>query len=253
MYFDTHAHYDCENFDEDRMELLQSMPQLGVDLIVDPGCNEASSRKAIELAETFDFVYAAVGWHPSDLIDEGYTEESLETIRELAKHPKVVAIGEIGLDYYWDKSYIDLQKDVLSKQIRLAQELDLPVIIHDREAHGDILELVKQYDVPGVFHCYSGSVEMAKILLDRGWYLGFDGPVTYKNNRKQGEVVAMCPLDRMLIETDSPYLSPTPLRGTRNNSGNLRYVVDKLAEIKGLSHEEMAAITKENGRRLFRI
>lgn len=253
MFFDTHAHYDSEQFDADRMECLAAMSAQNVGLIVNPGCNEETSKVAVSLAETFDFVYAAVGWHPSDLIECGWNEESLNHIRTLAKHPKVVAIGEIGLDYYWDKSYIDLQKQVFRQQIELAQELSLPVIIHDREAHGDSLEIVKSYDIPGVFHCYSGSCEMAKELLDRGWYLGFDGPITYKNNRKQLEVLEMCPLDRILIETDSPYLTPVPHRRERNQSGFLTHVVDKIAELKGLSPEEIAAITMENGRRLFGI
>ena len=189
MFFDTHAHYDSYKFNADRMEILSSMPEQNVSLIINPGCEEQSSKEAIALAEAFPYVYAAVGWHPSDLIESGWNEGSLDNVRQLAKHPKVVAIGEIGLDYYWDKTYIDLQKQVLRQQMELALELDLPVIIHDREAHGDILEIAKEYDIPGVFHCYSGSPEMAKELLKRGWYLGFDGPITYKNNRKQAEVL----------------------------------------------------------------
>ena len=253
MFFDTHAHYDSYKFNADRMDVLASMPEQNVSLILNPGCEEQSSKEAIALAEAFPYVYAAVGWHPSDLIESGWNEDSLERIRQLAKHPKVVAIGEIGLDYYWDKTYIDLQKQVLRQQMDLALELGLPVIIHDREAHGDILEIAKEYDIPGVFHCFSGSPEMAKELLKRGWYLGFDGPITYKNNRKQAEVLEICPLDRILIETDSPYLTPVPHRGERNQSGYLQYVVEKIAEIKGLSPQDVAAITMENGRRLFHI
>ena len=253
MFFDTHAHYDSHKFDSDRMEMLASMPEQNVSLIVNPGCDEISSQTAIRLAEAFSFVYAAVGWHPSDLIDGGWNEQSLDNLRQLAKHPKVVAIGEIGLDYYWDKTYIDLQHKALRAQMDLALELNLPVIIHDREAHGDILSIAKEYDIPGVFHCYSGSPEMAKELLKRGWYLGFDGPVTYKNNRKQLEVLEVTPLDRILIETDSPYLTPEPFRGKRNDSAKLQYVAAKIGEVKGISMEEAAAITMENGRRLFGI
>ncbi|MDD6503662.1 MAG: TatD family hydrolase [Oscillospiraceae bacterium] len=253
MYFDTHAHYDSHKFDDDRDAVLSSLPGLGVDFVVDPGCDEASSRAAIALAEQYDFVYAAVGWHPQDLKDSWH-DGGLAVIRELAKHPKVVAIGEIGLDYYWDRTYTDLQKEVLRLQLALAVELDLPVSFHDREAHGDSLAIAKEFPaVRGVFHCFSGSPEMARQLLDLGWYLGFDGPVTFKNNRKLREVLEICPLDRILIETDSPYLTPEPLRGTRNHSGNLQYINERIAEIKGVSPEEMAAITTENGRRLFRI
>ncbi len=253
MFFDTHAHYDSRQFDADRMSLLASMPMNNVSLILNPGCDEDSSRTAVALAEAFPFVYAAVGWHPSDLVESGWNDGRIDTLRTLARHPKVVAIGEIGLDYYWDKTYIDLQKQALRAQIELALELQLPVIIHDREAHGDILDIVKEYDVPGVFHCYSGSPEMAKELLKRGWYLGFDGPITYKNNRKQQEVLEICPMDRILIETDSPYLTPVPFRGKRNHSGHLQYIAEKIGEIKGMTTEEVAAATLENGRRLFRI
>lgn len=253
MFFDTHAHYDSHKFESDRMEVLASMPAHNVSLIVNPGCDEASSKEAIALAEAFPFVYAAIGWHPSDLIDSGWNDASIDNLRQLAKHTKVVAIGEIGLDYYWDKTYIDLQKQAMRAQMDLALDLGLPVIIHDREAHGDILEIVKEYDIAGVLHCYSGSPEMAKELLQRGWYLGFDGPVTYKNNRKQLEVLEICPLDRILIETDSPYLTPEPFRGKRNHSGNLQYIAAKIGEVKGISMEEAAAASMENGRRLFRI
>ena len=253
MFFDTHAHYDSHKFDSDRMEMLASMPENNVSLIVNPGCDIVTSRTAVSLADRFPFVYAAIGWHPSDLIDGGWNEGSIDELRQLAKHPKVVAIGEIGLDYYWDKTYIELQHKALRAQMDLALELGLPVIIHDREAHGDILEIAKEYDIPGVFHCYSGSPEMAKELLKRGWYLGFDGPITYKNNRKQLEVLEVTPLDRILIETDSPYLTPEPFRGKRNDSAKLQYIAAKIGEVKGISMEEAAAATMENGRRLFRI
>ncbi len=252
MYFDTHAHYDSGAFNDDRATLLASMPQNGVELIVNPGCDLISSKKAIELAESFDFVYAAVGWHPEDI--DKLSDEAFEELKELAEHPKCVAIGEIGLDYYRDASHKEEQKELFCRQIELAIKLEKPVIIHDREAHGDCMEIVRRYPVlKGVFHCYSGSVEMAQELLKMGYYLGFDGPVTYKNARKALEVLEMCPIERVLIETDSPYLSPVPNRGKRNDSRNLVYVAEKIAEIKGLDAQEVARITVENGRRLFGI
>lgn len=252
MYFDTHAHYDDKAFDEDREELLQKLESADVELIIDPGCDMDSSCKALELAERFSYVYAAVGLHPEEL--EKHGPDALDKVRELAGHPKCVAIGEIGLDYYWDASHKEEQKELFRRQIELALELDKPVIVHDREAHGDCLEIVRDYPgLRGVFHCYSGSGEMAKELLKLGWYLGFDGPITYKNARKALEVLELCPVDRMLIETDSPYLSPVPMRGKRNDSSNLRYVVEKIALIKELSHEEIAALTMANGCRLFGI
>lgn len=252
MYFDTHAHYDDKAFDEDRFPLLSRLNSEGVDYILDPGCDLASSRAAIALAERFDFVYAAVGFHPEEL--DQYDREGFCQLVKLAAHPKCVAIGEIGLDYYWDASHKEEQKALFRRQIDLALALDKPVIIHDREAHGDCMEIVRDYPgLRGVFHCYSGSAEMAEELLKRGWYLGFDGPVTYKNARKALEVLALCPLERILIETDSPYLSPVPLRGKRNDSGNLPYIVDKIAEIKGLRHEDVAAAAMANGCRLFGI
>ena len=253
MFFYTHAHYDSDRFDSDRSAVLSALPGLGVDLVIDPGCDEVSSKAAVALAEEYAFLYAAVGWQPQEL-KESYYDGALDVIRQLAAHPKVVAIGEIGLDYYWDTSYNEFQQEILREQFRLAEELDLPVIFHDREAHGDSLAIVREFpNVRGVFHCYSGSAEMAKVLLDLGWYLGFDGPVTYKNAKKHREVLEICPMDRILIETDSPYLSPEPKRGTRNHSGNLELINAKLAEIKGVSPEEMARITMENGRRLFRL
>ena len=253
LIFDTHAHYDDEAFDADREELLASMPENGVGLIVDPGCDLESSRRAVEIAEKYPHVYAAVGWHPENCAP--YTSESLDTLRAWAKSPKVVAIGEIGLDYYWPENPPhDFQQQVFRAQLELALELDLPVIVHDREAHGDSLAIVKEYPaLRGVFHCYSGSVEMARELLALGWYLGFDGPVTYKNARKTVEVAEMVPLDRILIETDSPYMSPVPLRGKRNDSRNVFYIAEKLAQIKGMTTEELARLTMENGKSLFGI
>ena len=251
MYFDTHAHYDDKAFDNDRNALLTRMNDEGVDYILDPGCDLASSRAAIALAERFDFVYAAVGFHPEEL--EGYSEEAFQQMEALAAHPKCVAIGEIGLDYYWaENPPKEFQQPVFRRQLELARERDLPVSIHDREAHGDSLAIVLEYpEVRGVFHCFSGSPEMAAELLKRGWYLGFDGPITYKNAKRAPEVAAITPLDRIVVETDSPYLTPVPFRGKRNDSRYLPYVIEKLAEWKGVSPEEMTDLTWKNGKRLF--
>ena len=253
MIFDTHAHYDDEAFDTDRSALLAAMPAQGVGLILDPGCDMDSSRRAMELARQFPHVYAAVGWHPENCA--AYTEESLNTLRMWAQEYKVAAIGEIGLDYHWEENPPRaFQQKVFRDQLTLAQELNMPVIVHDRDAHADSLAIVQEFpDVRGVFHCFSGSVEMARELLKRGWYLGFDGPVTYKNARKTVEVALMCPIDRMLLETDSPYMAPVPVRGTRNDSRNIRYIAEELAELCGMSADELIRLTSENGKRLFGI
>ena len=252
MYFDSHAHYDSRQFDSDREELLAALPELGVEGVVDPGCDGESSRLALRIAEKHGFVYAAVGWHPQEW--ESWTAESLGEIRALAAHPKAVAIGEIGLDYYWDREHRELQEEMLRAQLALALELDMPVIIHDRDAHADCLRITLEYPgLRGVYHCCSGSAQMARQLLDAGWYLGFDGPITYKNARRNLEALAECPLGRILIETDSPYLTPEPNRGRRNDSSQLRYVVRRIAEVKGLTEEAVAAATAENARRLFNI
>ena len=252
MIFDTHAHYDDKAFDEDRDVLLPSLPERGISLVVNPGCDPESSRRALALAEQYPFVYAAVGIHPEEL--DHATPGALEELSSLACHPKCVAIGEIGLDYYWVSDNKEQQKELFRRQLRLAQEQNKPVIVHDREAHGDSLALIREFPgLRGVFHCFSGSVEMAEELLRWGWYLGFDGPVTYKNARRALEVLAMCPPERMLIETDSPYLSPVPLRGRRNDSTSLPYVLQKISEIKGIPPEELARLTLENGKRLFSI
>ena len=253
MLFDTHAHYDDEAFDADRDAVLTALPQRGVGLILNPGCDVESSRKAVTYAAAYPHVYAAVGIHPENC--GGCTAGDLAAIHALAQQPKVVAIGEIGLDYYWEENPPrDFQQQVLRQQLALARELALPVIIHDREAHADTLSIVREFPgVTGVFHCFSGSPEMARELLQMGWYLGFDGPVTYKNARRAPEVAAVTPPERMLIETDSPYMTPVPYRGKRNDSGYVYLVAEKLAAWKGVTPEELARITTENGKRLFRI
>lgn len=253
MYFDTHAHYDDEAFDPDREELLAGLPRRGIGLVVNPGCNLESSRKAAEYAARFPHVYAAVGFHPSDAADFG--PDTPDSLRALAQSPKVVAIGEVGLDYYWE-DYPDrqTQQQVLAAQFELARELDLPVIFHDREAHADSLAMVRRFpDVRGVFHCYSGSLEDAKTLVRLGWMLSFTGSITFKNARKAPEVIQWLPLDRIMIETDSPYLAPVPHRGRRNDSGYVPLVAEKIAQLKGLATEEVARATTENAMRFFRI
>ena len=213
MLFDTHAHYDDEAFDPDRREVLAGLPQKGAGLVVDPGCTLTSSEKAVALAAEFPHVYAAVGLHPENCHD--FQPEQIERLRQLAQREKVVAIGEVGLDYYWEENPPRaLQQEVLRRQLALAEELKLPVIFHDREAHGDSLAIVREFPaVRGVFHCFSGSVEMAEELLKLGWMLSFNGAITFKNARKAPEVIAAVPLERMMVETDAPYLTPGTLPG----------------------------------------
>ncbi len=255
MLFDTHAHYDDERFDKDRDELLVSMPGNNVGLILNPGCELESSKKAVEYARKYHFMYAAVGIHPEN-IDENW-EKDLEEIRALAEsEPKVRAIGEIGLDYYWEKDEHKRarQNVVFRKQMELAGTLKLPVVIHDREAHRDSLEMVQNFpDIRGVFHCYSGSAEMAKELLKLGYYISFTGVVTFQNAKKILGVVKEMPLDRIMIETDSPYLTPSPFRKRRNSSLYVYRVAETIAEIKNMEVSEIERITTENGKRFFGI
>ena len=253
MLFDTHAHMDDASFDADRHELLSALPQRGISLLMNPGCSYASSLNAIALAQQYDYIYAAVGSHP-DVADE-VDDALIAQYRELCKqHPKVKAIGEIGLDYHYEDIPREIQKKAFRLQMELARELDLPVIVHEREAHEDGMRIVDEFPtVKGVFHCYSGSLEMAKELVKRGWYIGFTGVLTFKNARKALEVAAGIPRDRIVIETDCPYMAPVPFRGKRNDPGKVRYMAAKLGEIWGVSTEEAARITLENGKRLYRI
>ena len=253
MLFDTHAHMDDRAFDEDRAELLASLPGQGLALVMNPGCSLESSRNACALARTYDYIYAAVGSHP-DAADE-VNDRVLAEYRELCKlNPKVKAIGEIGLDYYYDDIPREIQLRAFRAQMELAAELNLPVIVHERDAHEDGMNMVRQFrNVQGVFHCYSGSAEMARQLVDLGWYIGFTGVLTFKNARKAVEVAQSIPLDRIVLETDCPYMAPTPFRGKRNHPGYLYRMAEKLAEIRGLSVEEIRKITLENGKRLYRI
>lgn len=253
MIFDTHAHLDDRAFDTDRAALLSQLPGLGLALVMNPGCSLASSRAAAALAENYDYVYAAVGSHP-DAADE-VTEDVLEQYRQLARQcPKVRAIGEIGLDYHYEDIPREVQQRAFRAQMALARELELPVIVHEREAHEEGMRIVEEFpQVTGVFHCYSGSLEMAKVLIRRGWYIGFGGVLTFKNARKAVEAASQIPLDRLVLETDCPYMSPEPFRGRRNDPGRLHLVAERLAQLRGLSAEEIENITLENGKRLYRI
>lgn len=246
--FDTHAHYDDEAFDADRESLLERLFAQGVSGIVNQGTNTETSKISIALSEKYDKMYAAVGIHP-ECANENSLEE-IETIRSLAENKKVVAIGEIGLDYYWDIPK-ELQKAVFEKQLKLALELDFPVNIHDREAHGDTLEYLKKYRVRGILHCFSGSAEMAGEIVKLGMYIGMGGVVTFKNSRKAVEVVKNTPLERIVLETDCPYLSPVPFRGKRNDSSMIQYTASKIAEIKGITVEEVLITTEHNAKKVY--
>ena len=253
MLFDTHAHMDDLAFQEDREAILEGLEEKGVGLVMNPGCSLASSRNAVALAEKYPFVYAAVGSHP-DVADE-VNEETLEEYRKLCKlHDKVKAIGEIGIDYHYEDIPRERQLKAFRMQMELAREVGLPVIVHEREAHEDGMAVVREFpDVTGVFHCYSGSAEMARQLVDKGWYIGFTGVLTFKNARKAIETAQALPLERIVLETDCPYMAPVPHRGKRNDPGYLCHMAEKLAEIRGLSLEEIHQITFENGKRLYRI
>ena len=249
MFIDTHSHLDDAAFDEDRADLIKELEAAGIDYLIDPGCDIQSSKKARKIASENDFIYYAAGIHPENL--EGLQSGWISEISKFTGDRKCLAIGEIGLDYYWDKSRVEEQKQVFKMQLELACDLNMPVVVHDREAHGDSLETVRHFNVRGVFHCFSGSVEFSQELLKRGWYIGFDGPVTYKNAKKTIEVLESCPLDRILLETDSPYLSPVPMRGKRNDSRNLEFIAQKIAEVKNISIEKVAEITSANAKELF--
>ena len=253
MLFDTHAHMDDRAFDQDRELLLADLPARGLALVMKPGCSLESSRNADALSRRYDYIYAAVGSHP-DAADE-VNEAVLEQYRQLCReNPKIKAIGEIGLDYHYEDIPRDLQKAAFRAQMKLAEELRLPVIVHEREAHGDALEILDEFPtVTGVFHCYSGSAEMAKELVRRGWYIGFTGVLTFKNAKKAVEVAKMLPHDRLVLETDCPYMAPEPFRGKRNHPGYLYRMAEKLAELWALPVEQVQTITLENGKRLYNI
>lgn len=252
MIFDTHAHYDDEAFEEDREELLLSLPAQGIGKVINIGASLQSTKTTVELAQRYPFLYAAVGVHPEGVTE--LTEESMDWLKELCKLKKTVAVGEIGLDYYWDEPERDLQKQWFRRQLQLAKEVKLPVVIHSREAAKDTIDIMKEEhseEIGGVIHCYSYTKESAKIFLDMGFSFGIGGVLTFKNAKKLKEAVEYIPMDRILLETDCPYLAPVPHRGKRNSSLFLPYVVEELASIKGISREEVERITMENALRVF--
>ena len=252
MYFDSHAHLDDPRFEQDFAEILARMRENGVTGMMNIGCDLPSSERSVELAGRFDWVWAAVGSHPDDA--DHVDTARIERYRALCKHPRVKAVGEIGLDYHYEDVPRDVQRQAFRMQMQLAREVGLPVVVHEREAHGDAMELLDDFpDVTGVFHCYSGSAEMARELVRRGWYVGFTGVVTFKNARRAVETVEALPLDRILIETDCPYMAPEPYRGRRNDPSYVPLVAARIAGIKGISPEEAGRITRENAARLFRL
>ncbi|MGR9541858.1 TatD family hydrolase [Priestia megaterium] len=254
MLFDTHVHLNAEQYEDDLQEVINRALEKGVQNMVVVGFDEPTIKKAIQIAETYDFIYASVGWHPVDAID--MTDEHLAWIEELAQHPKVVALGEMGLDYHWDKSPKEVQKDIFRRQIRLARKVNLPIIIHNRDATEDVVTILKEEhveEVGGIMHCFTGSIEVAKQCMDMNMYISFGGPVTFKNAKKPKEVATELPLDKLLIETDCPYLTPHPFRGKRNEPGYVSYVAEQIAELKGITYEELADITTANAKKLFGI
>ncbi|PQD93943.1 hydrolase TatD [Pradoshia eiseniae] len=254
MLFDTHVHLNDDQFADDLEEVIERARLNGVERVVVVGFDEKTIKRAMELIDTYDFMYAAIGWHPVDAID--LTDSYLDWIEELTAHPKVVAIGEIGLDYHWDKSPKDVQQAVFRRQIQLAKKLDLPIIIHNREATEDVVTILEEEgaaEVGGIMHCFSGSPETAKRCLDMNFYISLGGPVTFKNAVKPKEVAKEVPLDRLLIETDCPYLAPHPYRGKRNEPSYVKLVAEQIADLKELSFDEVARATTENANRLFRI
>lgn len=253
MIFDSHAHYDSSKFNEDREELLSSMQENGIGTIVNCGASLKSVTAVVELAEKYPFIYAAVGLHPDEVGD--LNEERFAFLREQCKKEKVVAVGEIGLDYYWDNESHETQKEWFVRQLNLARELDLPVIIHSRDAAEDTLKIMKEYGkgLRGVIHCFSYSKELAEEYVKMGFYIGIGGVVTFKNGKKLKEIAAAIPLDRILLETDCPYLAPEPHRGKRNSSLYIPYIAEEIANLKGITYEEVVAQTEENAVRLFGI
>ncbi|WP_431793377.1 TatD family hydrolase [Bacillus altitudinis] len=254
MLFDTHAHLNAEQYNEDLEQVIERAKSEKVEKIVVVGFDRPTITRAMELIEAYDCMYAAIGWHPVDAID--MTDEDLAWIKELSQHEKVVAIGEMGLDYYWDKSPKDVQKEVFRRQIALAKEVNLPIIIHNRDATEDVVTILKEEgaaEVGGIMHCFTGSLEIAKACMEMNFYISFGGPVTFKNAKKPKEVVKDIPSDRLLIETDCPYLTPAPFRGKRNEPSYVKYIAEQIAELREISFEELAALTTENAKKVFRI
>ncbi|KUF23871.1 TatD family hydrolase [Bacillus safensis] len=254
MLFDTHAHLNAEQYKEDLEQVIERAKSEKVEKIVVVGFDRPTITRAMELIEEYDFIYAAIGWHPVDAID--MTDEDLAWIKDLSQHEKVVAIGEMGLDYYWDKSPKDVQKEVFRRQIALAKEVNLPIVIHNRDATEDVVTILKEEgaaEVGGIMHCFTGSLETAKACMDMNFYISFGGPVTFKNAKKPKEVVKEIPSDRLLIETDCPYLTPVPFRGKRNEPSYVKYIAEQIAELREISFEELAELTTKNAKKVFRI
>ena len=252
--FDTHAHYDADWFDADRDELLTALPSKGVELVVCPGCDLESSKACIDLAAKYDYIYAAAGYHPENL--EGVSLSAVDEIKALCAAPKAVAVGEIGLDYYWvkDPEGRAFSRDMFDAQLSLSEELNLPALVHDRDAHKDTLDIVRAHPgARGVFHCCALSLEDARVVVDKGWLLSFTGNITFPNARRALEILEWLPLDRLILETDDPYMAPVPHRGTRCDSSLIPFTAAKVAEIKGLSVEEVLAVTCENGKKFYGI
>ncbi|ADG80991.1 TatD family hydrolase [Thermincola potens] len=251
MLIDAHAHLDDSKYEQDRHEMLMRAKERGVTHIVNVGYDLPSSKRSIQLAEEYEFIFAAVGVHPHDVKEA--PPDILDRLKDLVIHPKVVAIGEIGLDYYRDLSPRELQQERFRKQIELAIEVGLPIIVHDREAHGDTMAILKEYEgrVAGVLHCFSGSWDMARECINMGYYISFAGPVTFNNANKLREVAAKVPLHRLLVETDAPYLTPEPHRGKRNESAYVYYVAERIAQLRNIPVEELAHAAAENTLRLF--
>lgn len=249
--FDTHSHYDDKQFDIDRDELLRSLPEKGVIAAVSCGCDLKSTQTNKELAEKYDYVYFAAGFHPENL--EGFSIDDLEKIKKYARHKRCAAIGEIGLDYHWMASPKEVQKEFFAAQCKLANELDMPVIVHDREAHADTLDILRKYRPKGVLHCFSGSAETAREIVKMGMYIGLNGVATFKNAHKSIDAAKAVPIERLVLETDCPYLAPVPCRGKRNDSSFIPYIAERLSEELGVSAQDLLNITAKNAKRLYNI
>lgn len=249
--FDTHSHYDDSKFDPDRYELLNKLQGQGISYIVSCGCDIASTQFNLDLAQKYDYLYFAAGLHPENL--QGASLDDLELIEKFAENKKCVAIGEIGLDYYWMASSKETQKEFFKAQIELSKRLDLPIIVHDRDAHGDTLEILKETKPKGVVHCFSGSREMAREIIKLGMYIGLNGVVTFKNARKSLEIVREIPIEQLVLETDCPYLAPTPMRGKRNDSSLIKFIAEKIGEVLQTDAQEILDITHNNAKRLYNL
>ncbi|MEB6200177.1 TatD family hydrolase [Mammaliicoccus sciuri] len=254
MLIDTHVHLNADQYDEDLQEVIDRALEEGIDRMFVVGFDTNTIERTMKLIDQYDFIYGIIGWHPVDAID--CTEERLQWIEELSKHPKIIGIGEMGLDYHWDKSPKDIQKEVFRKQIALAKRVQLPIIIHNREATQDCIDILKEEnasEVGGIMHSFSGSNEIADEILKMNFYISLGGPVTFKNAKQPKEVAQHVPLDRLLVETDAPYLSPHPYRGKRNEPARVKLVAEQIAELRGISYEEVCKATTENAERLFKL